>query len=1071
MRCRHRTRGRGVERSLRPLRRWGGLGLVVAGLLLTTTSGCTAARIRAAARKGDDAEVLRVGSVDARGRKYLPRRAAARAYALALEHTGRRDEARALLEYDMRHGGELKSLLALADLELRAGLTGTAVAHYVRLTTLAPSMLKNREDICALMDSRAAALELRGEALAAYSDKLRAALLCDAGRSRSARRFAKELRARQAPQAKAQATALRTTTLDPLFAIEDERSIRAALLAAKRHGPEALLDLALTRGYALGASDVAELLVAEYEGRLGAGVISDAALRALIGGPLSDGVEDLDPAAASGPNAVVSEPSTAPTPDPDAPALDRLVAAVSAVPGPAGSYAQLRVGRLFVATVEWEEALDEDRLAALPMMERGSSNAGGSAGDDPRRARLEAMLRETLAVLAQAGDSDPRALVAMSRALWLGGDASGAQIVLRQAISARRSTTSRPLTPPDAAGSLSLASDADLLAVRDSDDLALLAWYRLLGRMQDSSGKSAAALALEHAILTRAELLDAATARRWREEAVRFELIRGAPSRALALAAGNESTLRPELAAALATALSMQTVLLRVQHGEGRGGGEGTSAANRAEHAAHLRDRQESEQILDPAKFALATEALHAHEAASAGSLGRGDDLCARTTELELLMLARGDAPDALKALDLFESDVAFRCTMGLLGEALDAGAHRPLATALSDRLSYLPELEWQGIAEDAMSIALAARQHDRAHYLLREAASVDVDPRATWLRAAVRAQSVGRPSLFAFALRETMLGTSQGSTLPLRRALLIHGITQGGPLVEIGELMGEAGGAAELDGPQGDREDATDVDPYRRANEPSDVELWMAVQDHLSGVPAPLRAAEFARVLQELASLGSASHRVDAGTVEPGTATPGSIRRSPAANTTDADGRADAQAQRVRRALRAIAEPAQVVWFAESLEFARDGDRTQFDPHADAVASARASSSWDVRGAKDGGDHVARYDARLGALVLGDGPTRARALASLLHAVDQAQRGLLLGWLEGPHRVYDPKLGMALLVPDAWTLTRTKLGLSLEPWARLGAPPMLSGSPPQVAGLIGDAGIARDVEAQRSVP
>src|SRR5690606_14277706 len=100
------------------------MGLLVVGGL---QAGCHA-RIPRLVAQGRHDEAIELAEA---GRRR-PRGKAARAWAAALVHAGRSDEAHAVLLKDFRRGGGVASLFALADLERAEGYDGLAAVHYAR---------------------------------------------------------------------------------------------------------------------------------------------------------------------------------------------------------------------------------------------------------------------------------------------------------------------------------------------------------------------------------------------------------------------------------------------------------------------------------------------------------------------------------------------------------------------------------------------------------------------------------------------------------------------------------------------------------------------------------------------------------------------------------------------------------------------------------------------------------------------------------------------------------------------------------------------------------------------------
>ena len=76
--------------------------------------------------------------------RFRPKTKAARAYAASLAALGRNLEALDVLLLDYRRGGEVASLVALADLERQIGWRGLAAHHYARALTHDRNVLDGR---------------------------------------------------------------------------------------------------------------------------------------------------------------------------------------------------------------------------------------------------------------------------------------------------------------------------------------------------------------------------------------------------------------------------------------------------------------------------------------------------------------------------------------------------------------------------------------------------------------------------------------------------------------------------------------------------------------------------------------------------------------------------------------------------------------------------------------------------------------------------------------------------------------------------------------------------------------
>lgn len=268
-------------------------GFVRSGLalaLFATLSVCAACvpKIVRLNEAGDHEAVVS----EAAKRKRPPKGPAARALAGSLVALGRSDRARSVLTYDFRHGGEVDSLLDLADLELRQGSDGLAAAHYVRAIELETSMVSNRPnatDVCDLFRRRARAFLAVGEAMAADADMRRVFEVCGVPHDPAVVASDADLRSAIEPRAQALVRARRSfdacvDDCDGATPAQRQAELERSLTEARAEGPRALVDLALARGVSLEPAEVVGLLAAELKGRLReTEILSDSELASLVG--------------------------------------------------------------------------------------------------------------------------------------------------------------------------------------------------------------------------------------------------------------------------------------------------------------------------------------------------------------------------------------------------------------------------------------------------------------------------------------------------------------------------------------------------------------------------------------------------------------------------------------------------------------------------------------------------------------------------------------------------------------------------------------------------------------------
>ncbi len=254
-----------------------------AAVLLVAGPACGGAIVRATHKGAYDEAIRKAEAM--RGR---PEGRAARAFATALAHHERYDEARAVLLADFRGGGALASLVALADLERALGLDGIAASHYARVADLSRDALRGRDDVCQLLRRRAAVWAGEGAGLAAERDLGRAQRLCgpptDPAEASTLR--ALEAAVDHSAQTEVDAKIARsrcTDDCDELDGPARRKTRQEGLERARAVGPAALRGEARRQGVELAPPDVVALLVAELHGQAGESLVTDDEVRARVG--------------------------------------------------------------------------------------------------------------------------------------------------------------------------------------------------------------------------------------------------------------------------------------------------------------------------------------------------------------------------------------------------------------------------------------------------------------------------------------------------------------------------------------------------------------------------------------------------------------------------------------------------------------------------------------------------------------------------------------------------------------------------------------------------------------------
>lgn len=266
------------------------------GVLLGTSPilGCHH-RLPRLAAQGKHAEVVE----RAERSRFRPKRKAARAYAASLVALGRNLEALDVLLLDYRRGGEVPSLVALADLERTMGWRGLAAHHYARALTHDRNVLDGRTEVCGLFRERAQEYIDAGEGVAADLDMRRVLMMCGP----SPQDQALAARADAAAQALVDARIATGSCTPPCAASPEAVSLAPALEEARARSPLAVAQLAAEQQRQLPAEVVVELLQAEARGQLGLALLEDDTVRGWIG---DQGWSDLAPAVMSAPGPVAA---------------------------------------------------------------------------------------------------------------------------------------------------------------------------------------------------------------------------------------------------------------------------------------------------------------------------------------------------------------------------------------------------------------------------------------------------------------------------------------------------------------------------------------------------------------------------------------------------------------------------------------------------------------------------------------------------------------------------------------------------------------------------------------------
>ncbi len=737
----------------RPARGW------VRGLVAAAWLGLCACnhQLPRLSERGRHAEVVE----RAAHARYRPRGEPARAWARSLVELGRSVEARAVLLRDFRVTADLRSLVALADLELREGLRGLAAAHYARAASLEVDTLRGRHDVCALFRERAERFLATGEAVAADLDMRRIAIICPkpASPDRAALQVAdRALHLRITAAAQLQVRAQRTLggcqdgACTAVPAADAIRRIDAALAQARGQGPSALRVAARKLGVQLAARDVAELLAAELRGELGLDIVTHDELRAWIG--------ETPPVA--------------------------IHTAAAVLPEVEKTYARLRLGQL------------------------GPDYA--PPGGDEARSTASLVVK-----LLELFDADPGAAAMSWRVFVLIGDLPSAELALTAGLgvgngvgaAGTEPTASAPMpTPTPTTKARGEAGRRDssvpvpqvaaptwspsqnqvpvpsLWSARRRVDAGSLPKLLLLARLRGLGGHDAQALEIVTFALAEAHAQGLAGAESFAVAEGRRYLAAGQPWGALAIASVVPGLATTELSRAAGTAL----VLARAACDGGCMGGDPRDrvAVRQVFGEPWLITRESQARELALARPVAPSPATGCPQLGELLAPGARGLLAAAllTTRHELTRgnghggAAAGKTSGAGEALRrAVEADPTLACAGSYAGPLLYGGDHRVAATALADELIHAPQEVAAGVLRLQSELALGLGRREQAEQMLIAAAAASSDPRSMFLRAARLGALVDARHYELFALRQGLLHIPASEAAPLRLALVVRSL------------------------------------------------------------------------------------------------------------------------------------------------------------------------------------------------------------------------------------------------------------------------------------------------------
>ena len=743
--------------SRRPARGW------VRGLIAATWLGLCACnhQLPRLSARGQHAEVVE----RAAHARYRPRGEPARAWARSLDELGRSSEARAVLLRDFRITADLRSLVALADLELREGLRGLAAVHYARVASLEVDTLRGRTEVCALFRERAGRFLAEGEAVAADLDMRRIAIICprkSAAEDAVLQAADRALHLRITAAAKIQVRAQRTLpgcqdgACKAVAAAEATHAIDAVLVQARQQGLAALRVAARRLGVQLTSRDVAELLAAELRGKLGLDIVTHDELRAWIG---------------ETPPVVIHT-------------------AVGVLPEIEKTYARLRLGQL-------------------------GADYGAPGGDD---ARSTASL---VVKLLELFDADPGATAMSWRVFVLIGDLPSAELALTTGLDVGAGKPAAPTTEPvklqaasakapDKAGrrdSSTIPAEVappaapnwsptqtrvpvpSLWSARRQVDARSLPKLLLLARLRGLGGHDAQALEIVSFALAEAQAQGLADVESIAVTEGRRHLAAGQPWAALAIASAVPGLATEALLRAAGSALVLALAACdggcmgndprdRVAVRQVLGEPWLLAQEMKAQELALARPLvpvpasrcPELGELLAPgARGPLATAlSLTRREMTHPPSSGKARSSESRSTE-------PSSAGEALRRA--VEVDPTLACAGRYAGPLMYGGDHRVAAEALADDLSHAPQEVSAGVLRLQSELALGLGRRDQAEQMLIAAAAASSDPRPLWLYAARLGALVDARQYELFALRQGLLHIAASDAAPLRLALVVRSL------------------------------------------------------------------------------------------------------------------------------------------------------------------------------------------------------------------------------------------------------------------------------------------------------
>lgn len=699
--------------------RWPRAASLLAALTLVGTA-CGAKIVRLT-RKGAYEQAVD----EAKERKVAPRGKAARAFATSLSELSRHDEARAVLLADYRHGGDLRSLVALADLERSLGLDGIAASHYGRIIDLSRETLAGRQDVCTLLRRRASVWATEGSGLAAEQDLERSRRACGEPTDAAAVAELEVLQRRvdQAAQAQVDARVARSRCID---ACDDEpddalqRARRDALDQARTEGPAALRRVAAQLRVELPPGDVVAILAADLRGLAGAALITDDEVRSMVGGmrwPV------LAPVVMTQPTEVSAYVQL------------RLAAVMSDVPVTLRSRTGPGELDLWLATAVETTGDDAWRILAWAGDRAGAELALGQVWRPRRR---------------------PSAAVEGSGAEQSAADEPGAEGPAAQGPAAEP-------TPPVVGG---IEPPAHWTA-RVEPTAGSLPALLLEARLRHVAGQGERALGIVRYVAARALAAGVPGVDSLVAAEAAWHLAHGRPWHAIAVAEVVPRPATARVASAAATALRLTQAWC---------GGPCNDDLDRTRVELALGEawvREQEDTVVERSR----SRSRPAGQVDACPTLGEllATDATGRLAEVLRAARREPGAPgQALALREAIEADLGLGCAGRYVLPLLRERGHQATAASLGEFLAHDASLDAAEALTVHAGLAIVGGPAQRADLLATAAGAAAADPALTWRTLARYAHASGRRELTLRSLREALLHTPGLDDPQLHRALVL---------------------------------------------------------------------------------------------------------------------------------------------------------------------------------------------------------------------------------------------------------------------------------------------------------